>query len=345
MIDFKSWKPMLLVGAFLIGGAHVARAADDWRPDGWVTAKTKIALLTTDDVGSTTIDVDTVNGMVTLHGKVASEAEREKAAAVAKSIDGVKEVRNLLQVVPPAKQKATDVSDSVLKERVEKSLKADRSLADSDIDVESVNKGVVLLDGDAASLDDHVRAIEITRAVPGVRDVNSEVKSPDTFSETQSQGVTKDVAQGATDMYITSATKLRLLADSETPALEINVDTRDGIVTLFGIVPTQAAKQSAEKEARKVSGVKAVKNELQVVAKEKRDTVAVRDDELKKKVDDALETPPLNTTDIAVEVKNGVVRLTGKVPTQSHRLAAATVARSVAGVRSVQDDLQVSPQG
>jgi osmotically-inducible protein OsmY len=37
-------------------------------------------------------------------------------------------------------------------------------------------------------------------------------------------------------MWITSATKMRLLADSQPPALDINVDTREGIVTLFGIV-------------------------------------------------------------------------------------------------------------
>ena len=59
------------------------------------------------------------------------------------------------------------------------------------------------------------------------------------------------------DAWITSATKLRLLANSETPALDINVDTTDARVTLFGVVPTAAAKAAAEAEAHKVNGVRA----------------------------------------------------------------------------------------
>src|SRR6266404_4145598 len=69
----------------------------------------------------------------------------------------------------------------------------------------------------------------------------------------------------ASDMWITSATKMRLLADSQTPALDINVDTWGGVVTLFGIVPSQEAKAAAEADAHQVSGVKHVENELQVV--------------------------------------------------------------------------------
>jgi osmotically-inducible protein OsmY len=42
-----------------------------------------------------------------------------------------------------------------------------------------------------------------------------------------------------------------------------------------------------------------------------------------------------------VTVKNGVVRLTGTVPTGMRRLEAAVLARSVQGVRAVEDDLRV----
>ena len=45
--------------------------------------KTKIALMTTDGVGTTDLNVDTVKGVVTLHGKVATEAEKAKAARTA----------------------------------------------------------------------------------------------------------------------------------------------------------------------------------------------------------------------------------------------------------------------
>src|SRR5262245_61708903 len=65
-------------------------------PDAWITAKTKLALLTTEGVHATDVNVDTVNGQVTLHGKVQSAEEKDKAQTVAKRIDGVKGVRNLL---------------------------------------------------------------------------------------------------------------------------------------------------------------------------------------------------------------------------------------------------------
>ena len=50
--------------------------------------------------------------------------------------------------------------------------------------------------------------------------------------------------------------------------------------------------------------------------------------------------------DVDFEVKNGVVRLTGEVPSGWYRLRAASCARGVKGVKSVQDDLRVEkPRG
>ena len=73
-------------------------------PDAWITTKTKLSLLTTEGVSGTAIHVDTILGKVTLHGKVRSAEEKAKAASIAKKIDGVLEVRNLLQVVTPARE-------------------------------------------------------------------------------------------------------------------------------------------------------------------------------------------------------------------------------------------------
>lgn len=43
------------------------------------------------------------------------------------------------------------------------------------------------------------------------------------------------------------------------------MDTRDGVVTLFGATESEAKKQAAAEQARQIDGVKAVKNEIQVV--------------------------------------------------------------------------------
>src|ERR1051325_11914689 len=116
--------------------AAPARAAT---PDAWITTKTKLSLLTTEGVSGTAIHVDTILGKVTLHGKVRSAEEKAKAESIAKNIDGVLEVRNLLQVVTPPREKAMQLSDDALKQRVEKALQDDASLKDSSISVKSVN--------------------------------------------------------------------------------------------------------------------------------------------------------------------------------------------------------------
>jgi hyperosmotically inducible protein len=330
-------------------GAVLAAPVGAATPDAWITTKTKLALLTAEGVSGTAIHVDTVLGRVTLHGKVRSAEEKAQAESVAQKTEGVQSVRNLLQVVAPPRVNAVQVADDALKARIEKALQADPSLRDNRISVQSVNKGVVLLTGTAKTLSAHLRAVELVAGMPGVQRVASEVQSPDTLADAEiwreptpqpTTSKTSGVGEAASDLWITSATKMRLLADQKTPALDINVDTRGGIVTLFGIVPTQEAKAAAAADARQVSGVTRVVNELQVVASARQAAVKVRDEELEGAVKKALAAPDFK--DITVKVKNGVVRLTGTVPTGTRRLEAAVLARSIQGVRAVKDDLRVA---
>jgi hyperosmotically inducible protein len=132
---------------------------------------------------------------------------------------------------------------------------------------------------------------------------------------------------------------MRLLADTELPGLEIDLDSWDGVVTLFGIVSSQDAKAAAEADALKVSGVKRVVNELQVVPSAKQEAVNTSDDELQHQVRRALDDHGFR--DVGLEVRNGVARLTGHVPTGARNLEAAVVARSIPGVRAVEDDLRL----
>ncbi len=130
-----------------------------------------------------------------------------------------------------------------------------------------------------------------------------------------------------------------MLADSNVPGLEIDLDSWNGVVTLFGIVSSPDAKGAAEADALKVSGVKRVVNELQVVPSAKQPAVNASDDELQRAVRKALDDHGFR--DVGLEVRNGVARLTGTVPTGARNLEAAVLARSVPGVRAVQDDLRL----
>jgi hyperosmotically inducible protein len=144
-------------------------------------------------------------------------------------------------------------------------------------------------------------------------------------------------------MWITTASKVRLMASSTTPALDINVDTRDGIVTLFGIVPSEEVKQAAKVEVLKTDGVRRVRNELQVVPEQHRKTVEVKDADIKKSIEKQLaEETRLEDADIGMDVKNGVVHLTGEVKSNAERFTALQTARMAPGVRAVVDDMTVA---
>lgn len=69
--------------------------------DAWITTKVKADLLATEDVAGTDIDVDTVDGVVTLTGTVESQAEADKAESVAAGIEGVTQVDSRLTVAAP----------------------------------------------------------------------------------------------------------------------------------------------------------------------------------------------------------------------------------------------------
>jgi hyperosmotically inducible protein len=67
--------------------------------DTWLWIKTRFDLAAADDLRDSTINVDVDNDIVTLSGTVASAAQKTRAEAVAKAVEGVKSVRNQLKVV------------------------------------------------------------------------------------------------------------------------------------------------------------------------------------------------------------------------------------------------------
>ncbi|MFS0753587.1 BON domain-containing protein [Noviherbaspirillum sp. 1P10PC] len=82
-------------------GAAAANATDkagDALGDSAITGKVKAALLADAEVKGTDINVETNKGDVMLSGFVESQAQIDKAATLAKNIDGVKQVSNKLEI-------------------------------------------------------------------------------------------------------------------------------------------------------------------------------------------------------------------------------------------------------
>jgi osmotically-inducible protein OsmY len=66
--------------------------------DSWLWFKTRAALLTTNDLRDSTINVDVQNGVITLKGSVGSAAQKASAEKVANGIEGKSKVVNQLTV-------------------------------------------------------------------------------------------------------------------------------------------------------------------------------------------------------------------------------------------------------
>ena len=120
-----------LGSAFLLIATSVAAKDEQLGSDAWITAKTKIALITTDGVSAMDVNVDTVDEKVTLHGKVDTQQAKEKAATLTKKIEGVRDVRNLLQVIEAGRHEETEVDDKAITKTMEEAIEADKSLQDA----------------------------------------------------------------------------------------------------------------------------------------------------------------------------------------------------------------------
>jgi osmotically-inducible protein OsmY len=79
---------------------ELGRKIGDGADDLWIWAKTRGALAYADNLRDVTIDVDVENNVVTLSGTVPTEAQKAEAEQVARSIEGVKSVKNNIAVSP-----------------------------------------------------------------------------------------------------------------------------------------------------------------------------------------------------------------------------------------------------
>jgi len=357
----RTWKliaslPVAAMLAVVLTGSVVRADVDD----AWLTSKVKLSLLTAQDMRGTHIDVDVDNGMVTLSGRVRSDAERDRAEVIARRTGGVRSVRNDLQVASDDYAWRTpDVSDDRLKSRVRDALHHAhlRDQHDTRVEVKSVHHGVVRLGGRAGSLDDQLRAVQVAADVPGVRGIVNDIHAPDHMAgwdtsyhrapyRHHDDDERYDARTGGTssDAWITGQVRSRYMANSSFPSGSIDVDTRDGVVILSGSVSDRDAADEAVRIARSVSGVRSVRDQLTIGGtsyggENDRPT----DNELEQAIRSRIEQAELDA-DIRVQVHDGVAHLTGYYDRAEDRYEAVRIARGMAGVVRVQDDLKPAPR-
>lgn len=124
-------------------------------------------------------------------------------------------------------------------------------------------------------------------------------------------------------------------------AAEIGVAVKHGIVTLTGNVDTYGKKSAAENAAKKIAGVRAVAEEIQVgISPGSR----ITDTEIAAAVATVLAWHiAIQADKIRIRVENGIVTLEGMVDWNFQRTAASDAIRYLAGVKRVDNLIYIKP--
>jgi osmotically-inducible protein OsmY len=141
------------------------------------------------------------------------------------------------------------------------------------------------------------------------------------------------------DLRLRDAVMRQLEWEPAIDASGIGVTAHAGAVVLSGSIPTYAAKLAAERAAKRVRGVRAVANDLEVTLVAGRTDADIAADAaaILRLHDEIPET-------VQVSVHHGYVTLTGTVKWHYQRLQAEKAVRYVQGVRHLADHISIEPK-
>jgi osmotically-inducible protein OsmY len=130
--------------------------------------------------------------------------------------------------------------------------------------------------------------------------------------------------------------------DPDLDATDIAMSVKNGVVTLAGFVKSYTDKYEAETAAKRVAGVRAVANDLEV----RMPSVDERPDpDIARDAVAAIKSQlPISSENIKVVVKNGWVTLEGRVEWQYQRSTAENAVRRIKGVKGVSNLIQLKPR-
>ncbi|HKK58695.1 MAG TPA: BON domain-containing protein [Salinivirga sp.] len=144
--------------------------------------------------------------------------------------------------------------------------------------------------------------------------------------------------ENISDQKIADAIQTEYQFDHAINFNRINIKVNDGIAELTGTVSNIKAKERATKIAEMVKGVRSVSNRITV-----NPPVMLTDESIEKKVTVALlNDPATESYEVNVSVMNKKVTLSGKVDSYREKQLAGNVAKSVVGVKSVSNKIEIN---
>jgi osmotically-inducible protein OsmY len=213
--------------------------------------------------------------------------------------------------------------DSQVRQDVQRELHWDTRVPESVIGIE-VNGGIVTLTGAVGSYLARTAAEDAAHRVAGVLDVVNDIR-------VQPAGTL-----ARTDTEIALALRQALEWDTELVADDIRSTVSDGWVTLTGEVGSWHELDRAVRLTTSLAGVRGLVNKIRVSESH------VGAETIRIEIEQALERRAIRETNrLQLDVREGVVTLHGPVQSRAEREAIVGAARATAGVRRVDDQLQL----
>jgi osmotically-inducible protein OsmY len=160
---------------------------------------------------------------------------------------------------------AAPATDKTLEDRIEYSLETNAMVRKYNLDVK-VDKGVATLTGDVATAAQKSEAEKLAK-LPGVTRVDNRIEIDPDEDKTVADRIAKGLSRtGETinDTWILTKVKWFHTGADDLKGSDINVDVKDGVVTLKGTVKTEAGRAKAIALAKDTDGVKRVVDQLTI---------------------------------------------------------------------------------
>jgi osmotically-inducible protein OsmY len=264
---------------------------DDAREPAWITTKIQAQYFVNPEIKPWNIDVTThSDGVVILEGTVDETNDKTEAVRIARETEGVTRVEDRLRLTTdraadtdrPAAATGIDAPDAWVTTKIQAKYFTDDEVKGRNIDVDT-SDGHVTLTGTVTSEAERRQAVALARNTDGVLEVTDRLSveaTADTRAGRTAKGDDPSGMQSAErqaerataeferpDAWVTTKVQAKYFLDADVKGHEINVDTRNGVVTLKGTVENGQQKTEAEEIARETKGVKRVVNQLTVGGK------------------------------------------------------------------------------
>ncbi|MFW5768327.1 MAG: BON domain-containing protein [Bacteroidota bacterium] len=216
-------------------------------------------------------------------------------------------------------------NDKIAKRQIEDQLKWDDRIDAAEVSV-GVENGKVLLTGTVPDFSAKLAAERDAYQIPNVLRVENllEVRIPDEMGKPGDSEITDNIEK-------------KLVWNNQIDEKDITIDVNDGLVTLRGGVKSFREHHVAENLASSVNGVVSIDNQLIV-----RPLYSIADKVIREDIREAYRRNNLVDEDnIHIEVKNGVVYLSGVVSHYVIKREAYDLAVNTKGVSGVEDNTTI----